>query len=371
VKDGTLTTPSGMRYRILALDPRTKVMSLEVLRRIASLTRDGATLVGDKPLRSPSLQDNAVEFRQLADAVWGESGAPGSHAYGKGRVIRTASLAGALTDLGIAPDFTYAKSAGDPQLVYVHRRLDDGDLYFVSNRSSDRASVEASFRVTGRAPELWYADTGRRVPASYRIVGSHTIVPLTLDSQEAVFVVFRESTTIAQRSVPLAQRKLIAALEGPWKMSFQAERGAPASATIEQLASWTASNDVGIKYFSGTAAYHRTLDVKRAWFGVGSRIELDLGAVKSLAEVFLNGRSLGVLWKAPYRIDVTDALKVGSNALEIRVTNLWPNRMIGDKQPGATKITFATRDPYTAASPLLESGLLGPVRVEKLSNQAP
>ena len=123
----------------------------------------------------------------------------------------------------------------------------------------------------------------------------------------------------------------------------------------------------GIKYFSGTATYRRTLDVQRAWLAGGSHVELDLGAVKSLAEVLVNGRSLGILWKAPYRIDMTDALKSGGNQLEIRVTNLWPNRMIGDKQPGAAKIAFATLDPYKADSPLLESGLLGPVRVSTLA----
>jgi alpha-L-rhamnosidase/Glycosyl hydrolases family 2, sugar binding domain len=249
----------------------------------------------------------------------------------------------------------------------VHRRLEDGDLYHVSNRDAVDAAVEASFRVTGKAPELWYADTGRRVPVSYRIEGGRTIVPLQLDPLGAVFVVFREPTTVAQRNLPVATRSVVATLEGPWPVSFQSGRGAPASSTLERLASWTTSSDAGIKYFSGTASYRRALDVPRAWLAEGSRVELDLGAVKSLAEVLVNGRSLGVLWKAPYRIDVTDALKSGSNQLEIRVTNLWPNRMIGDKQPGATKIAFATLDPYKADSPLLESGLIGPVRVSTLA----
>jgi hypothetical protein len=286
-----------------------------------------------------------------------------SHVYGKGRVIRAATLADALTGLRIAPDFSYSKPSTDTQLVYVHRRLDDGDLYYVSNRKAAGVSVEASFRVSGKEPELWYADTGRRMPVSYRIEAGRTIVPLPLEAQDAVFVVFREPTTVAERRLPVPTRSVVATLDGPWQLSFQSGRGAPSSATLPRLASWTTNDDAGIKYFSGTAGYHRTLDVRRAWLDAGSRVELDLGAVKSLAEVFVNGRSLGVLWSAPYRIDLTDALRVGGNDLEIRVTNLWPNRMIGDKQPGAAKITFATLDPYKADSPLLESGLLGPVRV--------
>jgi hypothetical protein len=203
------------------------------------------------------------------------------------------------------------------------------------------------------------------------MAGTRTIVPLELEAYESVFVVFREPTENLERRVPGLTRGVVATLDGPWAVSFQAGRGAPAVAMLPQLESWTASTEPGIKYFSGTAAYHRTVDIPNAWLGQGSRMELDLGAVKNLVEVSVNGRSLGVLWKPPFRIDMTDALKAGSNNLEIRVTNLWPNRMIGDKQPGATKIAFATLDPYKPDSPLLESGLLGPVRLSILQTAAP
>jgi hypothetical protein len=363
VQDGDLTTASGMRYRVLALDPRTRWMSLDVLRRIASLAGDGATIVGDKPQNTPSLADDASEFHRLADAVWGAGDAAGTHIYGKGRAIRAATLADAITMLGIAPDFTYSVPASDTPLVYVHRRLDDGDLYYLSSRKAAAVNLEASFRVVGKAPELWYADTGRRVPASYRIEAGRTIVTLPLEARDAVFVVFRQPATQTERRLPVPAQRVVASLEGPWQLTFQSGRGAPSSAVLPQLASWTKNADPGIRYFSGTAVYHQRLAVQGAWLTADSRVDLDLGAVKSLAEVVVNGRSVGILWKAPYRIDLTDAVKVGANDLEIRVTNLWPNRMIGDKQPGASKITFATLDPYTADSPLLESGLLGPVRI--------
>jgi hypothetical protein len=363
VDEGALVTASGMRYRVLALDPRTQWMSLEVLRRIAALVEAGATVVGSKPLRSPSLTDDAAAFRRLSDAVWGRGAGADNHAYGKGRAIRTGTLADALRELGIAPDFSYSRPSTDAQLVHVHRRLDAGDLYFVSNRDAAPATVEASFRVAGRAPELWYAESGRRVPASFRVEAGRTIVPLQLEAQGAVFIVFREPTAAMERRLPAASRHVVANLDGPWQLEFQPGRGAPAQAALTQLASWTLHADPGIRYFSGTASYHRKLQVPGEWLERGARLEVDLGKVRNLAEVIVNGTSQGVLWHAPFLADVTHALKVGENSLEIRVTNLWPNRMIGDRQPGATQVSFATLDPYKADSPLLESGLLGPVRI--------
>ena len=271
------------------------------------------------------------------------------------------SISAALASLNVHEDFNYSKPEADTTLWFVHRQLANGDLYFVNNRQPRAESVEVSFRVTGRAPELWHADTGRIEPASYRIVGERTIVPLHLESADAVFVVFRHQALQAQRVIPELLRTPLLTLGNPWSVSFQSERGAPAGEHIEQLSSWTKSAEPGIKYFSGTATYRQSLPVPASWFHTGQRLELDLGVVKNLAQVSLNGQSLGMLWKAPFRIDVTSVLHTGANQIEIQVTNLWPNRMIGDKQPGARAIAFSTFDPYQADSSLLESGLLGPV----------
>jgi hypothetical protein len=127
------------------------------------------------------------------------------------------------------------------------------------------------------------------------------------------------------------------------------------------LSSWTTNSEPGIRYFSGTAAYTTSFNAPRDWLAKNTRIKLDLGDVKNIAEVSINGKAVGVAWKAPFIVDVTDAIKSGSNRLEIKVANLWPNRMIGDKQPGAQQIAHATFDPFKADSPLLPSGLLGPV----------
>ena len=163
--------------------------------------------------------------------------------------------------------------------------------------------------------------------------------------------------------MPAGQKEDLATLDGPWKIGFQPGRGAPASITLDKLASWSDSSDPGVKYFSGTGTYTKSIDASPAWFARSAQVWIDLGDVKNLAEVLVNGKSLGIVWHAPYRINVTSALKPGKNELVVKVTNAWVNRLIGDQQPGAVQYTFADVKPYRANSPLLASGLLGPVTV--------
>ena len=128
------------------------------------------------------------------------------------------------------------------------------------------------------------------------------------------------------------------------------------------MASLSENTEPGIKYFSGTAAYDNTVNVPAVT--KGASYVLDLGEVKNIAEVIVNGKNVGTVWKKPFRIDIVEALKTGRNTVQIKVTNLWVNRLIGDVQAGVTnKITFTTMPFYKADSPLLPSGLLGPVRV--------
>ena len=122
-----------------------------------------------------------------------------------------------------------------------------------------------------------------------------------------------------------------------------------------------------MKYFSGSATYTKTIQASANWFKPGAHLWLDLGDVENLADIAVNGKSLGILWKAPYKVDLSGALKPGSNQLTIKVTNLWVNRLIGDQQPNAVeKYTFTDIKPYSANSPLLPSGLLGPLRISSV-----
>jgi hypothetical protein len=363
-KDGKLATPSGMQYRVLALDASTRRMSLPVLRKIRDLVDQGVTVVGARPTTTPSLADDEAEFTSIAERLWGS----GSNQGGKGTVL-AGTLAEALQKQSIAPDCLFTGPTGGRELRYVHRAVDQGDLYFVASGSPDAQAAEASFRMSGKAPEIWRADTGERAPASFRMEGGRTIVPLKLAPHDAVFIVFREPSSAPSRVVAEPTAEVVATVQGPWDVAFPSDRGAPAQARFDALASWTASTEPGIKYFSGTATYTTTLTANSRWLTKGARTRLNLGDVQDLAEVSVNGRSLGVLWKKPFVIDVTDALHSGKNRLEVKITNVWPNRMIGDKQPGAQQIAHSTFDPFKVDSPLLPSGLLGPVTVEKLSER--
>jgi hypothetical protein len=365
VKDGALVTRAGMQYRVLALDTSMQRMSVPVLRKVRDLVRAGAVVVGQKPTQTPSFADNDAEFRSLVTEVWGD--ASGKREVGAGKVfaldsLSTDAMRDTLRALDIPSDVEFTAPASAP-LRFVHRALpDEGDLYFISNGGEQPLTLQAIFRVNGTKPELWRADTGTVTPLAYRIEGQRTSVPLKLAAHDAVFVVFRARTTEQSATLPEeAEPKRLTAIEGPWELSFPPKLGAPATARFEQLVSWTENADAGIKYFSGTATYSKTFTVKREWLASHARMIMDLGEVQNVAEVIVNGRSAGVLWKSPFRADVTDLVKAGSNRLEIRVTNLWPNRLIGDKQPGAQRIAYATFDPFKADSPLLKSGLLGPV----------
>jgi hypothetical protein len=362
VAGGRIVTPSGMSYRALVLDSYSKHMSLPVLRKIRDLANAGAVVVGAKPADSPSLSDDQAEFRTIADQVWGSG--TGRRACGKGVVYAGQTAAEALTDMKVTPDFDYTKPQSDTKLLFVHRKLPQGEIYWVDNRNNRAESVDAAFRVQGKAAELWHADTGKIEPASYRIASGRTTVPLRLGPYEAVFVVFRKPAAAPSRTLPLWTDTPIATVEGPWDVAFQAERGAPAKITLDKLTSWSDNADQGVKYFSGTATYTKTVEAQSGWFKTGARLWLDLGDVKNLAEVSVNGKPLGIIWKAPFRVDVTTAMKPGANAMVVKVTNLWVNRLIGDQQPDAAKkYTYTAQQFYQQNSPLLPSGLLGPVQV--------
>jgi hypothetical protein len=158
-------------------------------------------------------------------------------------------------------------------------------------------------------------------------------------------------------------------IEGSWKVSFQSDRGAPPSTTLDKLASWSDNPDTGVKYFSGVATYTKTIQAPADWFKPGAHLWIDLGDVRNLADVTVNGKPLGVVWHVPYRVDATSALKPGTNELTIKVANAWVNRLIGDQQPGAEKYTFTVIHPYKANSPLQPSGLIGPVQISSVAKQ--
>ncbi len=425
-KNGRITLPDGMSYRLLVL-PEHQPMSCCVLQKISTLVRLGATVVGPRPTHSPGLQDYPQAdqvVRTLADQLWGpcDGKSVKQHPFGLGKVICGKTLAEVLSAEGLAPDFEFKSARADTRLDWIHRRCPAAEIYFVSNQGNRFEEVECTFRVSGRAPELWSPDTGTiRAQAVYRVAGGRTRVPLRLASKGSVFVVFRaeaekdpivsvapgadrdderlppsprqakehpgvevlpalggavalqawepgtyrlqrasgKTATVRVRRVPPPR-----AIAGPWEIRFPAGWGAPESAVFEKLESWTKQHDPGIKYFSGTATYRKTFNLPRSLLQEDICLDLDLGRVKNLAEVTLNGRRLGILWKPPFRLAITSAVRPGDNLLEVAVTNLWPNRLIGDQfLPPDQRFTHTNVSKFQKDSPLLDSGLLGPVRI--------
>jgi hypothetical protein len=357
VAGGDLVAPSGARYRALYLGGSSSRMTVGVLKRLAELADAGATIVGTAPQSSPSLKDDPAEFTSLVQRLW--SGGAVTH-VGKGQVIASHDIEAALQSNGVTPDFRYTSDAADSQVLFLHRRLKDGDIYFLNNRKDRAEHIEAHFRVTGKAPMLWHADTGTATPVSYRIAGGETIVPLDMDAEDAVFVVFRTPSKTSSRTVTATQWTPVAELGGAWDLTFQPDRAAPPSAHLEKLQSLSENTDPGIKYFSGEVTYRTSFALPR---GVrpGAPLILDLGKVADIAQVTVNGHDVGYAWKAPFRVDIGKAVKPGQNTVEIKVADLWINRLIGDAQPGANKITFTTMPTYLPSAPLRPSGLIGPV----------
>jgi hypothetical protein len=358
VQGGDLVAKSGARYRALFLGGSSHRMTLATLRRLHALAAGGATIVGQAPVASPGLADDPAEFRALVASMW--SGGPATR-VGKGQVVNGSDVEAVLGTLGQEPDVEYALDAG-AQMLFVHRRLEDGEVYFITNRANQAVTTEARFNVHGKAPEYWHADSGSSEPAGYRLDGNRTVVPLTLGARESVFVVFRRLAESSAATVAAPTWARAAVLDRGWQIGFDG-LAAPRPIADGALGSLADSLDPQVKYFSGTTVYRNgfTLpDTARP----GTPLKLDLGQVGDVAEVFVNGKPAGIAWKPPYEVEIGDLVVEGSNTVEVRVANLWVNRLVGDAQPGARKATFTAAPTYTADAPLRPAGMIGPVTLQ-------
>jgi hypothetical protein len=511
VKNGNLVLPNGASYRALLLRDtnKTSKMTPALLKKVKELADAGATILGKKPDGSPSLTGYPQcdeEVRKLAADIWE------SH-----KIVPGERLPEVLASLKVQPDFQSMDPA--TPLLFIHRRIGGNELYFVSNQADSAQETDALFRVSGKAPEFWHADTGKiEKVAAYSEEEGRTRIHLRLDPAGSVFVFFRDTPPPADHPVSLARTdaggnvsantleiqkaaycstegaasddvtaKVAAMVQngslhvkavtptfghdpapyvvkqlkvdytlngqpgsktaregayldiarpwplfpdarlcsacghvkveawqsgtyevkmadgktstvpvtglaqaaevtGPWSVSFPPNWGAPANVALDKLISWTDSPDNGVKYFSGTGTYTKTVSIPAEMLGAGKHLYLDLGDVQVIAQVKLNNKDLGILWKPPYCVEITGASRVGDNALEVKVTNLWPNRIIGDEllpedsertpdgiikswpkwlldgKPSPTgRFTFAANRHWNKSSPLLPSGLIGPV----------
>ena len=355
--DSDVVARSGARYKLIYLGGASHRMTLRVLRKLDALVRGGATVAGLKPTDSPSLSDDPAEFSRLSDRLWGGD-------TGKGRVLVVPDINEALASLNIAPDFEHSKPATDTAVMFVHRKLSDADIYFFTNRKNRSEALDMTFRTIG-LPEYWDAETGRKTPLSYRIESGRTIIPMQLRPHQSGFVVFQDGQTVpSARTVAAPKVSTIGQIDGDWRVTFQSGRGVAPGTYSLPASDWSKNQNGDIKYFSGIATYSRTLNLPGTTFGKGKRVYLDLGEVGNVAEVLVNGQPAGIAWKAPYRVDLTDFVTKGRNSLQVRVANLWVNRLVGDVQPGSTPIGYTTVKTYAADAPLRPSGLIGPVKLD-------
>lgn len=354
---GAIVTPSGMRYRVLSLGPNVRNMSIRVLRRIKEYADAGVPVCGKVPERLAGLEGSEEEFQALVKDIW-HSGRPN---------VRAGADAGVF--LGHDEDFRMTDMR---DIRFVHRTTENGEIYWILNQSKKPRNMKGSFRVTGRKPEIWHAEDGTAEMASYRISGGRTEVSLELQPQQSIFVVFGEKTSLSAWNAPSKEISELCEVAGTWSISFEAGRGAPEHTSMKTLTPLNESTDPGIRYFSGAATYSSTFQISGEELKGKDRIVVDLGEVKDLAEVSVNGQSMGVAWCHPYKVDVTGAIHKGVNTIDIKVVNTWHNRIIGDMQPGVTrKVTYYPIDLLKADDKLLPAGLLGPVRIFSLRQQQP
>lgn len=419
VRDGWIVLRHGARYRVLVL-PDEELLTPEIAARLAELVHAGAVLVGPRPQRSPSFSGGAEadsKVQQVARELWGNGGAEGheaatDRAVGRGRVVWGRPLALLLGELGLPPDL--ALDPPDAPVNWIHRNGPGWDLYFLSNPSDTAAQFTALCRTSGRRPQLCHPDSGAvESLALWREEDGRTHVPLCLDAAGSVFLLFAGPATVAPvtqlsgagsdavrlierdrrveatvcgpgtwtlqtsrggpRQLTVSELPEPIALDGPWRLTFTEHLAHPIELTLPALSSWTELVDDSVKHYSGTARYRLAWHLPAALLQAGrQRLLLDLGEVCDLVDIRVNATSLGVLWKPPFVVDITQVVRAGRNELELAVTNTWRNRLIGDfdKPPGERRafvVPLLRKGqpwlPGSTGTVLSPAGLLGPARV--------
>lgn len=353
VKNDGFVLPDGTRYRLLLL-PDLETMRPQLLARLRELVREGGAIAGPAPLRSPSLENYPAcdrEVKRLASEIWS----------GDRRVFPSNDVGAVLRQLGVEEDL---RGVNREQFPWTHRSAAEGEIYFISHQGDDSVTTNFSFRVSGRQPEVWDAVTGeRRVLPRFRERDGRTEVALEFAPRQSWLVVFRHPGKPAAGSGENFPRfTRLKELDGSWLVRFDPKWGAPAETVFPSLVDWTSRPEPGIRYYSGTAIYRQSFDAPPG----GGRMYLSLGTVHSMARVRLNGTDLGLVWCAPWRVEITRAVQARDNRLEIEVVNTWNNRMVGDfRLPANERRTWTPVPRIKATTKLLPAGLIGPVTLER------
>lgn len=382
--NGKAVSLTGNSYSIICLAPGCRRMSVRMLSRLKEFADAGVVICGDAPKVCASLADDPSEFSRLVKDIWGRK-----------RVNVVSSIDRGVKVAGLEPDMEYTLKAGAKPLCegpepgvaepvrpfitddcemyrdvrYVHRAIDGGkDIYWVRNFTGSPADVKFSFRAARKFAAVLNPEDGSSYALPCETVGNRTSLSLSMSPTDAMFIILSDSSEgmpqngrESRTSTPLKK------IEGTWEVVFAQKGGKTAHEDFQTLHSWTESANPVVKYFSGTAIYNIKFEMSTGEIESSPMITLDLGQVKNIAEVVVNDHDAGVLWKAPFVTgDIKPYLVQGTNELKIRVTNVWVNRMIGDRQPGEkNRVTKVTRF-YGAGAPLLPSGLLTDVTINSV-----
>lgn len=365
VVNGNVVFESGATYKLLMipgknrLNPNNDWMSLEVAEKLLVLAKSGARiLISEKPKYQPGLQQvDAVKYAKVVDELW--------NGNFSGNIIRGIYHDETFDKIGIARDLMVKDDSKDyaKNIAYTHRQDGLNDIYFISNQEEKERVLEFSFRRESNVIELYDPVANRKWHAKdFRFENNRTVVPVKLAPNASLFVIFKKATKgpAIKKTQNWTDFENLQTIAGPWKVSFDSSLGGPEKAVVfNNLTDWSSHADTLIKYYSGTASYTKTFISKVS----GNKpVWLDLGKVANLAEVKVNGQSCGIVWTPPYRVDISKALKKGTNSLTIEVTNTWANRLMGDQRLPENKRITKTTAPYRLeGKPLQEAGLLGPV----------
>jgi hypothetical protein len=440
-----IVLPDGMSYQVLMLGPE-KAIDLNVLKKVESLVNAGMTLVSPRPEEVTGLTgfpESDNELKAITNNLWGLTDGKNitENKVGRGRVIWGKNINDVLAGLKVNPDFKFSSNQEKTALDYIHRSTKTEEIYFIANRYARKGindfeyryltslpdryeQVECTFRVKGKVPQLWDPKTGEKKEILiYREENGQTIIPLHIEPEGSLFVIFRDAP--AQRHIitigkdgknwfpgnqfetkelpyidvfkqddkkfavvyepgtytltwsdgtsdTINEKKQSSEkeLRGKWDLHFDPKWGAPEKVEIDELKSWVKFNDIGIRYYSGTVGYLKTFSLAKKDI-IKKLITLDLGNVEEMASVKINDHQTQVVWSAPFSFNITPYVKEGTNTLEIEVVNLWPNRLIGDgKLPESQRLTRTNVKKFNgkdAENYLRESGLLGPVRIKSVN----
>ena len=348
------------------------MISLASAEKILELIKQGGTVfVDEKPSIQPGMQseDDHKKWQNVVDEIWNNNSNASTWKIGKGTVVKLPYLGNDFASIGITQDVYFPKlnRAESETIAWTHRKSKEEEIYFLSNQKEEKRSFEASFRISGKIPEWYNPVTDKTTPlANWKIDNGRIIVAISLAENESGFVIFKNKTNdvIAKGNQKGIEFESVQTLDENWELQFDPEFHGPKEVVkINKLFDWSTSINDQIKYYSGTAIYKKEF----IWKGkTNDRIWLDLGEIANIAEVTINGINSGTIWTFPYKTDISKALKKGKNSIEIKVTNTWANRLIGDeKLPEEERLTWTTARFRLQEGILLKAGLLGPVTIVK------